>query len=372
MRTILFDYPGSKLDGRQYALNMRVSYLLSGAVMCMGTNVDCYSFIENLSRFSRKQKILLLSGDQPEFKEWSENVRSLRKQVKYHNGHLISASRKIDDAVDNYFNKWTQWLTDSFYAKGFPAISQDQLDESPAFQMQSHVSEPELDDDSNCPFSEWLQLTQEEDEQGDMVMMPANFMDHPAVKDHWVEASDPTAGDINGIYFKHCITLPKISSLTLLEMNSIRKAIASPLQSFTSSMNNWIDQFWNEDGLEVDTMRFFNNNILPAAEGLQAAYDRNLILKHLLRTTNAADRVEVLIGEVPVKLIWRYFKDNKVIPNPTWQKLQKAVLRDDRLTRRWPVIAVRSNDVMWSLPATEMVTNDITEGIDTTNSISSL
>jgi len=304
-----------------------------------------------------------LSGDQPEFKEWSENIRSLRKQVKYQNGLLITASKKADNAIDRYFKEWTQWLANCFYSKGFPAISQDQLMESPALDMRSQSGEPELDDESNCPFSEWLQLTQEEDDQGDMVMMPANFMDYPAMKNNWVEASDLAAGDINNVYFRHCLTLPKISSLTILEMNNIRKAIAPALQSFTNSMNTWIDQFWNEDGLEVDTMRFFNNNILPAAEGLQTAYDRNLILKHLVRTTAATDQVEVWIGEAPVKLLWRYFKDNKVIPHPTWQKLQKAVLKDDRLTRRWPVITVRSNDAMWSLPETETSSENVYETV---------
>ena len=351
MRTILFDYPGSKLDSRLYALNMRVGYLLSGTVMCMGTNVDAYRLIEAAPRFTTAQKMKILMnhpGVASEFKEIGENIRSLRRQVKYQDGRMIIASKQMDNSIERYFEAWMHEVINSFYSKGFPAIGE--YEENKVFEMRQLAPEPESNHDSHIPFSEWFQLTQEEDDAGDMVMMPANFMDHAAVKDNCLKASDPEAGNVNSIYFRHCITLPKISSLTILEMNSIRKAIAPALQSFTGLMNDWIDLFWNEDGGEADTTAFFNSTIQPAAERLQAAYDANLILKHLVRTTSATDQVQIFIGEAPVKSIWRYFRDNKIIPNATWQKLQKAVLRDDRLTKRWPIITVRSNDAMWSLP----------------------
>jgi hypothetical protein len=343
MRTILFDYKGSKIDGEQYAQCLRVGNLLSSKVLCMGPQLDMYPLLATYKTLSVPRKMRIMSKwdfVDKEFATLTRKVKALEKQIRYKNGRMIVANKRVNDNIHRYFDEWVEWLANVMYAKGFPRL-QELEDSKIICHADLRDNNPELRDEETTPLSEWFQLLHEEENQGDMVMLPADFTDHPTIMNSRVEVGDPGSADLTHSWFHHCFTLPNLASLQLLELDNIRKNTAGELQAFITATNNWIDLFCIAGQEQASTLAYFNNDVLTASANLQETFSNNRIVKHQIRTTSSDEQVEVWMGEVPVQLIWKYYKEKKVIPKETWANLQKAIKEDDRLTRRWPVITLR-------------------------------
>jgi hypothetical protein len=366
MRTILFDYDESLMDERLYALNMRLAYLLSANVVCMGKNISFYNVLNSCSQPLRMATKIKLMQSMPGLKETyitgEERLKATARLNKYRNHRILVAEKKVEAAVNIDFGEYIKSLENYLYV-GMKLPHMKEVGDIAEIGMLNLKDDPECQEDEHVSFSNWLQLTEEEDQQGDIMMLPADFLEHAAVKGKYVSAWDAEATNVKSIYLEHCMSLPNMQSLTLTELGSTRKKSADVLQPFRQAINNWIDLFWNEENEQVDTTGYFKSVVHPAAIALSPVAE-NPFMRHCARTTPGAEQIEIMIGEVPVPIIYRYFKEKKVIPKATWEKLQKATLRDERLKGRLPVITVRCNTALHTVPGKQVIVDEEPETIN--------
>jgi hypothetical protein len=345
MRTILFDYPGSSLNHHYYAVGMRMGYLFANKVVYGGEAAEVYHILQHGHALSPMQKVEALKFD-PDSADIVEETKTTIKatgSIRHKPSHLLASTKKFDASMHTYFEHVLRDIGERFYGNGFlPAAHVFGMPE--VFQRLFINKNPERGEKTIHPFSDWLLLNMEE-EEGDIVMLTEEFLQHHGLAELNLECSAGQTIEQGEVYLHHCITLPDPSLMDMHELKHTRNYASTALAAFKQVMNQWIDLFVeNEEG--VSTCSFFNEHVFPAATQLDTVWKECALLEHVRRRVLRQHQMNAWIGEVPVQMIWQFYKDTGVIPPLTWNRLQQATAADDRLKGTWPVIVLRASAVV--------------------------
>jgi hypothetical protein len=348
MRMMLADYLNSMMDERLYAMSMRAAYLLADELLYGGHNYNTYSILWHRNKLGIDKQIEMIRGSNPSkedknLEEIAVEIKRIRR-LRFKPAPDLKELKRLERAVKDYFDDWVCNVEASFYEKGFFHLN-DIMENADVFNaMHIHAKDPELEVEHFSPYSQWL--TRMVDDENDIIFLPADFLQYPGVRNKCFGITDPQAYDLQQTYLHECFSLPDLSSLSMLEMKMARKQLANSNTSFRSLTDEWIKKFWRNSGLEDMNTTFFADKILPAVAEMKQTLEQNTILRNCFRRTTEETKTDILMGEVPVQLIWQFYKDKKAIPAATWQKLQEAIQEDDRLENRWPVMVLRCHDSM--------------------------
>jgi hypothetical protein len=350
MQTMLFDYNGSAIDMQQYAWCMRAAYLLAEETVWGGNAHVFYSLVHYGTQMTVERQIEAIRANNggvvdKNLEEIAVQIRRINR-LRFKPAPELKELKRLEKGIKDHFSTWLQDLAVDRYEKGFFEVSEITTAPELFHTMNLNEDDPELETDYHEPYSKWLQRQAGEFENS-IVFLPADFLAHPGVKGKWFASTDPQAMDLKQTYLHECFTLPDLSSLSMLEMKAARKQLATTIQPFRSMTNEWTNMFWDE-GLEEDNTTFFNESMLPAIAEASKQVEANTLLKNCFRRTTEKTKSTILMGEVPVQLIWQFYRDNGAIPDNTWQNLQQAIKEDDRLENRWPVMVMQCHESMLS------------------------
>ena len=103
-------------------------------------------------------------------------------------------------------------------------------------------------------------------------------------------------------------------------------------------MDKWINYFI-ENETSCNRIAFFEKEIIPSLPSLQQKINNNEIFNYLNRT-NPQDQsgVDIWLGEVPLPVIWEYYKNKKQIDDDEYKCLEKALQNNPLLNGRIPVM----------------------------------
>ncbi len=342
MRALLFDYPGSSLNRIAYAYCMRMAYLLANKVVYAGDAAEIYHIIQHRQSLTNIQMVQVLQQYMPREAElvklMKDNFKASSK-IRFKDAPLLAMHKKAQAQLSAYFKLAVDDLASDFYANRFlPAA--DVYGHPQVFQRLLINNNPERSEKYVPAYSEWLLLHMEEEEERDIVMLSEEFLQHFDLALLNTNCSAGQMMEREGVYLCHCITLVDPGPASMYELEHIRNFASTGLTPFRQVMNQWIDLFVeNEEG--INTRSFFNEQVLPCATQLEATWQQCHLLGHISKRRITPSQVNVWMGEVPVQMIWQFYKDKSVIPEATWNRLQQAAADDDRLAGTWPVIVVR-------------------------------
>jgi hypothetical protein len=208
------------------------------------------------------------------------------------------------------------------------------LEEESVFEFQHVGDEPENPD--KIPYqvkaSDVLSLKlQEEDVGANLFILPAEFYNEEFSEK--IESYRQNA-NIGNFYLEHCFTLPNINLLNAEELKAIRNRLRQPGTPFRMATDEWITLCHNNAEKE-QRVRYFNASLLPSVAALQLAITNNEILNYCQNLRNFKSEIKIFIGELPVKLIWDFYKHFGAIHDSTWQALEQQGLPD---CGSWPVM----------------------------------
>ena len=89
------------------------------------------------------------------------------------------------------------------------------------------------------------------------------------------------------------------------------------------------------------TKPFLKKKILPAAAALQKSIDSNELLSHYKNLQDNEVVIEIIAGEIPVSMLWEFFKHYSVINEETNAVLLKEKEKAPSFPQRLPVLLVR-------------------------------
>ena len=156
-----------------------------------------------------------------------------------------------------------------------------------------------------------------------------NFHDKEALNEHQV-------------YLFKCLHLPTPLLLKTNELKSIRNSLRECSFILNNALDKWYNYF-HENELPENRITFFKNEVKTTFPEIQKKIENNEIFNYSIRTnTQQQSGVDVWIGEVPIPVLWDYYKYNRQIDENEYKSLEKALENNPSLKGRIPVIVIDS------------------------------
>ena len=359
MQLIVFNIRSSRFNRYKEAAAVIVAYILGGRPVIAGNSADEVHLTEHVNKWSLSKKLEILANVYSDDSETYTNIVRLQKQVK-----KVDSLKTKNKEQKLLYNKmahlvqiaWKPYIT--FMQKlvtdyGFTAIKGMKDDEIVGYL---HINtDPEKAEKYETTISNLMQLLLvDEDEpsvSGDdifhspeMFFFGSEFLDDTYTKPPVFSPRDDEATDITTIYLQHCFTFPYLNKLSGLDLQAVRNELLPVgAGAFCRAMDDWCYKCFDGEAAEI-RLSTFNDVVLPAAAILQSSIQNNETLQRYHSQQDEKSPIEVWIGEVPVLLIWQFYRDFEALQDATWQKLE--TLKDDPAyhNQRWPVMMLKAEE----------------------------
>lgn len=345
MDAIVYDAAdNSRLNGPVHALGMRLGYLIANVVNCGGHHTYPYNVILNAAKtFTPKQKLeILVKTEDPKYADMLAPLQGAMKslnKIKRKNAEGIRLERQTNTLINEYFDElWLADYKEAFYRRGFMKLFSDSEVFEPGVAMfyVTNAPNPEIKVEDHQDLMSDLMMRRSVHPPNIILIpfLPLEFFGYKPATDATVPFDDAAANDDTKMWLTRCLSFPNVMRLSDNEMAIVRRQTSAAATPLRQAVDQWDELFKN--GADADTRRrFFQDRILPAAQELQAAYDRN----EILQLRGKATAFEVYFGEMPFSLMWEFFREMEVIKDPTWNVLQQKLKEDENMPLRCPVMA---------------------------------
>lgn len=348
MKTVIYNYSESKLNKSVTNLSLRVAYLFGNDVKAAGSIWGFILLEEFFNSFKLKQKIKMLQEhyELEEDKLVLENLLSVLKSsntVKHKSGQALAAQKKIEIVIEKIFKDWVNSIAVLPDVQNY--IELKKLCKEDTFDFYQISDEnPEDDNEPHIPASKIFLRTLEGFEEGKGIFfLPADFFqEYLSKKLEYYSSSDVEAANPQNTYFEGCFNFFDLRVLTAAELEAARLQISSEVPSFMKVLDEWII-LCSSSANTTERLSFFKNNVLSEVKKVEKAITENKLLQHYFRLQNDEYRFQFLIGEMPVKVLFEYYRHWDVINDDTGNKIITESQNNERFNVRWPVMALKSD-----------------------------
>ena len=342
MKTIIYNRSGSGLAPHLEAFATRTGYLLGDITVNAGSTETMIIGDFNIAYLSFKEKIEILektasNEEQREVIEISKRILKEHNKIKHKTSQQIAAFKKLEHLLGQLCNQVINDYWDQVKKTGLLELRH--LADDKAFGFYTINTNAEDSSGYNVPASELLQLLNSEEEGPEMFLLQQEFF-----RDEFFEnlphiTFETEAEDLDKACYNYCFTLPNINLLSAAELKLVRKQLSNAGALFRANTDEWMRQCYSSKDVSK-RIDYFNTHVLCAAQTLQQAIEQNEILQHCSRLQYHSMKVDVLMGEIPIYLLWEFYKEFNVITAPTWEKLN-AVKEEGLLkNKRWPFMVL--------------------------------
>jgi len=118
-------------------------------------------------------------------------------------------------------------------------------------------------------------------------------------------------------YLVKCLKIPNINLLTGEELMLVREAVAKHTTSFRAETDVWATQCYTaKNGADC-----FKEKVMPLMPTMQDAIDNDPLLKQWGNIDSVKNTSAIYFGEVTPEMIWKYYKNNLLIPDEMYNTL---------------------------------------------------
>ena len=203
--------------------------------------------------------------------------------------------------------------------------------------VESHMTDHELYDDNYTSLSHVMQIATDQESLGEgfIFLLTDNFFLSKAA------AAIKVLDDVEDIgtmcpYLVSLFRFPDLNQYKKEELQSLRQSLNVQSIPFAESVKSWIASFANAVTDESEQKKKINQLYTHALELGQALKEHVLVQK----IGTKEREVELVLGEVPAKVIWEYFREVGAVPDDTWEVL----INTPEGEKLCPVMALRYPD----------------------------
>lgn len=352
MEIIVFNYKGSKLNLYEVAIMLSYAYIIGDCAACAGSTTEDIYTEEIFKGYNLSNKIWMLkylcSNDTTNaaiydnVKDNLENYKYFSK-LKHRSSKEIVALKLLEKALAENFEVVTEpWLSFIRNSNIREFIS---LADGKAFGFYdldyTNPEKPALPDELTA--SKLLQRISLDETNGELFFLPSHFFD-AAFAENYTITNDNTGGELQPgeIYLHHFFTIPLLQNLKAAELKKTREQLFVAGVRFRNALNELITRCYTANN--TTEQPFFTQNVLPAATQFQQQLTQNETIEYCKKIYFSTPQSEIYIGEIPVKLLWDFYKYAEIINNETYSILQQVLQNNDALAKQpWPVMVLKNN-----------------------------
>ena len=339
-----------------FAMGMRLGYVLADAVLWGGGIGYYYNLVSNAASANNKEMMAALEHLDDKQMFLLDDVKKLFKTINKINSKdtkMMLARRQAEKTLDMLHKSWIQQLAKSLHTVGLPRIDGELFDGITFHVYQQEPSNPEAENNKNIPLSSIFHGSEEEeDDVPDIPFLPPAFLKSDYVQNALKAVDDPQAAQPGSLFLHPLCTLPNLTMLTEKELSLLRKQVAAPGAAFRKIVDDWWHKCIADNDYEK-RITFFANEVSPLSQQMEQLLTHHPLIEAARNKQSPGYSIEVLIGEVPVELVYRFYADEGVITEPTLKVLTKWLENETHRQRRWPVVVANWQE--------ESIPNDLAE-----------
>ncbi len=345
MQLLSITHKNAEFEEILYSLGIRIGYVFSENVIINGLIFEILSILNSNFSTSRKISFIKKHGLLEEAKAVShaeEAIRTLGKQ-KHKSSQAIVLLRKIEKGIDDVFKQLCKALENKVYALGHLQITKEVL-------LQGGISfltvaddeyEKKEEDEKIAYMSELLALdVEDKDGQNIAILLSDEFLQYEPVKNQ-MQNTNKDAYNTNDIILHHCFTIPNIISLTMAEMQLLRRKVMDVGASFNADANQWIGMFYDAEVSPEERLLFLKEEVAEKAKEIQNTLDENPILHAFNQNKSQSTMLHIHLGEAPFSLLLDYYKHYNMLTEKTMEVLHEKIRDNTRLQSRFPIMVVQ-------------------------------
>lgn len=327
MNTIIYHDYDANLDFGIESIAFRTSYLL--ADMCVGVGKAGFDLfmMKSWQKLEYREKIMLLEGlckegEQKRALDLIKEVIKINKTLKHRSQQQIVAYNRAGQMLNLMCQEVVESHVATMQKTGIAEL--EHLKEDKVFGFFDVAPEQEkLKNGSAVKASELLQLKRDDEEQVDsLFFLPSEFY-----KENFkgtIASYKPTEnnGDTDNFYLEHCFTLPNINILKADELKAVRKQLSGAGLAFRATTTEWMKLCFGKAPMQ-ERADLFKNKLLQDAAAVQDAMAANELLQHCDNIFNKETQVHITMGEIPVNLLWDFYRHVGSIDDEAWEKLHE-------------------------------------------------
>lgn len=346
MHIIVYNIYGSRLHMAVEATCLKIGFIIGGMAVSAGS-IGFDTFIaKNIATLNFKQKLKFLesipgnSEQNIEIVQQAREILHLHNKIKHKTQAQIVSFKKIEQSVTAFCEASLEDARQIFDTAGFTPLSELR---SPSFFGYYHVpyDGETADNDMYIPASTLLNLDGVgETEYSNLFFLPFEFFSTEFKET--VEAyknATGMEGDKANFYLEPFFSMPNINFLTAEELKLLRNGLQAEGMPLRTQMVEWMKLCFENAGMQ-QRRDYFYNNVVSSATALGEAMKQNNIIAHCNTMQQEAAKMEIYAGEIPVHLLWDFYRHYKVIQDGTWDILQQLKEEGFPSCKSWPVMVL--------------------------------
>ncbi len=349
MRLAIYEGSITIFDISGIGLMYKYGLVLADAVFYGGMTMTLHSLMYMAPRLPLEQKVKMLkSFDKKDYNddrlEYDLMLKFLKaqKKIKHKPTAFLQQSKKLEITINNYFNAVLKEYDENLDRAGLPSYNGAMTTSGFMRGYIINHENNELEDEIYMSLSNVLNGMPEQDqERPDIPFLPIEFLNKEyGLKDKTVYGMDDEAAlDHQNPWLYHCFTVPHLLLATESEVLLLRSQLDYATRPFRQAMDQWSDMCVNEDDTTV-RLSFFKEQILPHIQSIKDHLANNQIIQKRQSSEFEMYDVKILIGEVPVSVIFNFYHQSGTLQDKTWNVLQKWLAEEDEMQTRWPVMVM--------------------------------
>ena len=323
--------------------------LMADTIFCGGYTVELHEFIKYSPTLPIEKQLKLVTKLREIKGEEIDELNEIQIIIKKYNKikHKTTEEVKRFMGLCKIFNKCFEEEVLGEYKmrlehEGLPTFD-GPLSKSGLFKpyLISNINN-ELGTNPYTPFSEILRgISHLNADKKDITFLPFEFL-----QTEWgIDTSDVFSVDqkealeANNCWLHTCLQLPNPYAISESELLLLRSQIENQALPFRQCVDEWLQLFSTPNNF-ASRITFLKEKIMPAANLLQQVLKENVIIQKPSNVEFEHVYLDILIGEVPIKLFFDFYYRSGSLIEETWNVIEKWLDEEEKTNTRLPVFAI--------------------------------
>ncbi len=359
MRCFQVDFQEEFFLNSTHSFQLNVSYILSDSTVYTGHTVSMLFLAERIKKISlikRVKIVVKFLKHIPEMVEMLDGYMEGHKEyckMKNIPKTVIVAKKKFDMAMDAIITDWIEWFEMMLNRNGYFSLRNCLETDVLSFILQSQAEKDEfikLGEDVETGLRELFAFKGLPNYENKTIwLLPEGFYSQEYFDDDIITSFESI--EVGKPFLIPCLKMPNLNLLSSIEMKIIKENVNTRIAAFREVTDEWATKCYTSK----DGVTYFKERLMSEMAGVQEAIDNDPFLKQWSNLDGVQHNSTIYFGEVSPLILWKYYKNNLVISEESYQFLLNGYELIENHTVPIMVFAYKREELEWYIKEEDQV-----------------
>jgi len=258
---------------------------------------------------------------------------------------VLVAKKKLDMAMDAIITDWIEWFEMMLKRNGYFSLRNCLETDILSFILQSQAEKDEfikLGEDVETGLRELFAFKGIPNYVNKAIwLLPEGFYSQEYFDDDLNMSIESI--EVGKPFLIPCLKMPNLNLLSSIEMKIIKENVNIQIAAFRTETDEWAKACYTKS----EGVNYFIDKLLPQMATVQEAIDNDPFLKQWSNLDGVEINSTIYFGEISPLMLWKYYKNNLVISEESYQFLLDGYELIENHTVPIMVFAYKREELEW-------------------------